>query len=288
MKTQTDSLSHSARVFYDYCLRQKTFNSSVIVQATEDAQALEFLLECFAAIACKKSEKYCASCESCHKILTNQCQDILNIYPEQDRKAVNVEQVRQVRESAFIYPGELDFKVFIIHDCDFMLAPAQNALLKILEEPPKSCGFVLVCSNLSTLLPTIRSRCRIVKFSEAKSDLYQNKYYKSGIGILDALVGRNSVEYSKLCASIGEDRENYRLFLKTFVYILRNIVSVKNTSDIGEDSSQLYDISKRITSKKLINIYNASLETLVQNEANVNIAISQNNLFNKLWLEINP
>lgn len=73
--------------------------------------------------------------------------------------ALNVDAVRQMREQAFILPHESPCQVMILEEAQAMLPPAQNALLKVLEEPPAHTRFILTCENRAQLLSTVLSRC---------------------------------------------------------------------------------------------------------------------------------
>lgn len=85
--------------------------------------------------------------------------------PQDGKKSIGVALIREIRQAAFIKPQELDCRVFIIRHAHLMTTEAQNALLKILEEPPKGVYFLLLCENASLLLPTVRSRAPVLKMS---------------------------------------------------------------------------------------------------------------------------
>ena len=86
------------------------------------------------------------------------------------KKSIGVDSVRLLRREAILVPGELPFRAFLIEDAGAMTAAAQNAALKILEEPPAGVYFFLLSENAGALLPTVRSRAatiRTERFSEA-------------------------------------------------------------------------------------------------------------------------
>lgn len=87
--------------------------------------------------------------------------DLHEISP--DGAEIKVAQAREVREMAQIRPNEAPRQVFIFHDADRMNINAQNALLATIEEPPTPCLFLFVCANERALLPTIRSRCAVIR-----------------------------------------------------------------------------------------------------------------------------
>jgi DNA polymerase-3 subunit delta' len=82
-----------------------------------------------------------------------------------------IEQVRQMRAVAYTRPFQLRQRVFVIDQAQAVHWQAIDLLLKMLEEPPESTTFILVCANGYELRPTIRSRCRRVQFLPVEDEL---------------------------------------------------------------------------------------------------------------------
>ncbi len=80
-------------------------------------------------------------------------------------KIIKIDQIRELEAFVFVGSHRNGNRVVLITDADAMNSPAANALLKILEEPPSSVYFILVSSKTKSLLPTLRSRCRVIPFS---------------------------------------------------------------------------------------------------------------------------
>lgn len=81
-----------------------------------------------------------------------------------DDKTIKVEEIRRLRMDINIMPYQSERKVYIIRDAEKMTADAQNAFLKVLEEPPYYGVIILTCNSINSLLPTIRSRCIVYHF----------------------------------------------------------------------------------------------------------------------------
>lgn len=113
-----------------------------------------------AAVNC--SDQGCAKCPNCHKILNNLHPDV--VFFEPDGNFFTIEQVRELRHEIGLKPFEAQTKVYILDEVDKMTREAANALLKTLEEPPPHIIFILLTSNPDGLLPTVISRCQIVRF----------------------------------------------------------------------------------------------------------------------------
>ena len=111
-----------------------------------------------AAILCRSQDKPCGSCPACRKVLGAGHPDFITI-DDPEKKTVPVDLVRQARSDIYIQPNEADRKIYLFPRAHDMAEPSQNALLKILEEPPSYGVFILLTNNPRKLLPTVRSRC---------------------------------------------------------------------------------------------------------------------------------
>lgn len=118
-----------------------------------------------AAVSCTETDKPCMECIRCSKILRGQSPDVIFITPEKDRVQLGVDVIRRLREDAVFAANELPAKFYIIPDADAMNVQAQNALLKILEEPPAGVMFLLLTESAEKLLVTIRSRAPTLRLS---------------------------------------------------------------------------------------------------------------------------
>ena len=108
-----------------------------------------------AAILCAGEQKPCMGCSACRKAMADTHPDMTTV-TDPDHKNVAVKIVRQIREDMFVRPNEADRKIYIFPQ--ELGVEGQNALLKILEEPPSYGVFILISDNPEKLLPTVRSR----------------------------------------------------------------------------------------------------------------------------------
>lgn len=109
-----------------------------------------------AAILCKDENRPCGRCAICRKAMEGNHPDVITV-DDPEHKTVAVKIVREAREDVFIRPNEADYKVYLFPQ--ELGIEGQNALLKILEEPPSYGVFILLTDNPDKLLPTVRSRC---------------------------------------------------------------------------------------------------------------------------------
>ena len=109
-----------------------------------------------AAMMCQQPQRPCCRCAACRKVLDRVHPDVITV-EDPEHKAVPVRIIRQMRDDVFIRPNEGNHKVYIFPQ--EMGIEGQNALLKVLEEPPSYGVFLLLTDNAEKILPTVRSRC---------------------------------------------------------------------------------------------------------------------------------
>ena len=98
--------------------------------------------------------------------------DIINYRPS--KASFGVDDVREIIDEVNKKPFEGDKKVIIIHQGNKLTIPAQNALLKTIEEPPTEVYIIILCESLELILDTIKSRCEIYKLTPlTKDELYK-------------------------------------------------------------------------------------------------------------------
>ena len=125
----------------------------------------------------------CGTCAVCRRIERGMHPDVLVIAPD-SMGAIKIDVIRDAIDRSGYRPFEARRRVVIIDEADAMQPPAQSALLKTLEEPPASSVFLLVSSMPDALLPTVRSRCPMLRFgalsaAEVSSLLVRDHGYSS-------------------------------------------------------------------------------------------------------------
>lgn len=128
-----------------------------------------------AAILCQEGRKPCLRCTPCRKVMEGNHPDFITV-EDPEHKNVAVKIVRQFREDVFIRPNESDYKIYLFPQ--ELGLEGQNALLKILEEPPKYGVFLLLTDNPDKLLPTVRSRCTELKMQAIPADILRAQLRK--------------------------------------------------------------------------------------------------------------
>lgn len=111
-----------------------------------------------AAMECESplGDMPCGSCPACHKSLGRGHPDVITV--DSDTAIVPIRMIRDMQADAYIRPNEGRRKVYVIPRAQDIQRSTQNVLLKLLEEPPSYCAFILLVENAGQLLPTVRSR----------------------------------------------------------------------------------------------------------------------------------
>ena len=129
-----------------------------------------------AAILCKEADKPCLRCNACRKVMANTHPDFITV-DDPEKKTVTVDLIRDARADMYIQPNEADRKIYLFPRAQDMLPPGQNALLKILEEPPSYGVFILLTDNPEKLLPTVRSRCTELRLNALPEKLLKTQLH---------------------------------------------------------------------------------------------------------------
>jgi DNA polymerase III subunit delta' len=146
------------------------------------AQALNCLAE--------GTARPCGSCTHCTRIERSEHPDVTLIEPDRSkaRPVVKIEVVRNLIRQVHFKPYEGNRRVIIIDDAETVNEQGSNALLKTLEEPSGETVFILVTSQLQSMLPTIRSRCQIVRFAPLSRQIVMDALAREGVELETARV----------------------------------------------------------------------------------------------------
>ena len=129
------------------------------------------------AINCeqRKDGEPCNSCDNCKEILSGRSIDIMEMDAASNR---GIEDVRSLKDKAYLSPSKLKYKVFIIDEVHMMTKEAFNALLKLIEEPPAHTIFILCTTDVSKIPDTVMSRLVKVDFRKGDKEALKNSLKK--------------------------------------------------------------------------------------------------------------
>ena len=152
----------------------------------EKSSGKEFIARVFAmTLQCEKGgTEPCQECHSCKQALSDNQPDIIYVSHEKPN-TISVDDIRaQINNDIAIKPYSSPYKIYIMNEAEKMTPQAQNALLKTIEEPPEYAVIMLLTENADTLLPTINSRCVMLKLRNIKDTLIK-KYLMETMQVPD-------------------------------------------------------------------------------------------------------
>ena len=126
-------------------------------------------------VNCQSDDVPCGECSQCRRIALGQHPDILVLelgtnQEGRTRREIGIDDVRAMQHSAILNPYEANCRVFIVNGAELLSEEASNSLLKLLEEPPPRSLLLLLTASPEALLPTIRSRCRLIELHPVPLD----------------------------------------------------------------------------------------------------------------------
>lgn len=144
--------------------KRRLSHAYILSSPSADKQA-EMAAALAAAVLCTaEGSKACGNCRDCRKLKQGIHPDAVIVRPlvndkGQEKAEIVIEQVRQLVAEGHVLPNESERKIYIIEQAEKLNNEAQNAALKLLEEPPARLVLALCTVNSDALLPTVRSRC---------------------------------------------------------------------------------------------------------------------------------
>lgn len=251
----------------------------------------------------KDDGSFCGVCSDCIKIDNQTHPDC--IYLGSQTKSVSVKTVRAALENAYLAPNEANGKVFILENADTFNEESQNALLKIIEEPPTGVKFVLTAGNKNALLPTVLSRVFVVSADEPTFDQYVSAVKRKDPSLseenakslaffcmhyeganIDTIALQSFFDAQKLAFDFfsGKEknlalvlptgRDTLTMFLQVFMLVAKEIIyciSTGKTRDYIMDAQKLADCCARTSAKKAMGVYSVLEEAFLRIDDNANI-----------------
>lgn len=136
------------------------------------------------ALVCREKDKApCGACPACLRALAGSHPDIRVIEGKGEGGGLSVEQIQEMAADAQRMPDEAPYSVYILVFGERVMEAPQNKLLKLIEEPPGSAVFLMVCRSAQALLPTIRSRAQVFRLmppSEEEAARWLSEHTSAG------------------------------------------------------------------------------------------------------------
>lgn len=146
-----------------------TMPQALLLQGPKGMGKFSYALNLASLLLCDHPNDHaCGHCAACHLLQTNNHPDLIIIKPEEDKKIIKIQQIRDLVEQLQQTPQQGKYQVAIIVPADGMNIAAANALLKTLEEPAGHVCIILLSHQAAMLPATLRSRCQVINFTPAQ------------------------------------------------------------------------------------------------------------------------
>jgi DNA polymerase-3 subunit delta' len=218
---------------------------------------------------CEKSA-ICNECIPCKKIDRICHPDLFLIKSE--GHSIKIDTIRDLQKYLHYKPFEAKYKIAIIHDAEELQMISGNAILKILEEPPPQTIFLLLTLYEEKILPTILSRCQIVRMSHAENEARSISDGDSSHSVLGMTwlgmtqLPKEPDKIFELAKEISKEEQTLELFLETWLNWYQTLLIYKtgatpNHSFFKEKEGFLLSTLKDFTLQELYKRIDAILET---------------------------
>jgi len=154
--------------------------------------------------------------------------DPLDINLQTFEKAVGIEDVRKIQKATLLKPFKGKTKAVVIDTYEDITLEAQNALLKILEEPPANTIILLTTAKKELILPTIISRCKVISLQEKEIKLTENNLAELN-DTLNIIINGKAGDKLKVAQDLAKDKENLiSWFEKMTIFVKNKLIEDSN------------------------------------------------------------
>ena len=191
-------------------------------------------------LLCSSTNEFlpCGKCSACKQSLKNQHPNLFYLQAQEGSKSIKIEQLRSLLSILSLNPIETGRRVLVIINIETMTVQAQNALLKSLEEPQKNDYYILTSSNESAVIPTITSRCRLIRLHPWSQEQVRELLIHNKVSDLRAAeLSQLSQGKPGLALKLDDDQT----YWKAKELADKSFFAVKLISDIPSASASLKD-----------------------------------------------
>ncbi len=258
-------------------LENGKLSHAILIDGGREESRLDVARQTAQALVCTGEHKPCGTCPDCVKALAQSHPDIIVYSGTSTPGSFKVDTVREVRQSANVLPNEAAQKVFILHNAQGMAAAAQNALLKILEEPPRYVRFILTCAGHEQMLQTILSRVSVYTLP---ADGLQGDPEKLAAAqeiaekILLAVAAQKEVDVLKQTSAFEGDKTLFSLCCACMHTLCAQALIGRYTRK--DASGAAAELSSLMPAAQLLQIQNICMDTMddLQNNINNNLLMT--------------
>lgn len=277
-----DGLPPQLRAELEVRLREHRFPHAVLFETGDAACARRVALTVAAGLLCRSDEaRPCGECHSCHKVASGSHPDLLILEGDGGQRSLHVEEIRFLRRDSVVLPNESEVKVYVLLGAQNMSEQAQNALLKVLEEPPERVRFILTCDDRSHLLGTILSRCTLYSIDSGVQSSAGGQAQETAMAIAAAVGGPSELELMRCTAVFEKDRRLMAETLSRLMMLFRQAIMLHAGRGAPDTRPQEQALLRKLVSDFSIARLSAliqavrTIEECMDRNANQNLMITR-------------
>jgi hypothetical protein len=224
-----------------------------------------------AAVCSGEGGRPCGRCPECVRAAAGSHPDILTLDGDADPRAFPVDAIRRIRSDAYVVPCEAARKVYVLRGVQNMAEVSQNALLKVLEEPPENVLFVLTATSAAALLPTVRSRVQVFSLAGKAEE----GGWEEAVRISDAVTAAGEAELLFLTGGLIRNREKLRGVLERLSVLFRDaaVLRAGGGSCLSGQGEAVRSLARKLTRKSLLSLLEETDRAKRAVDANANAAL---------------
>lgn len=154
---------------FQNCIQSDRLSQTYIISAPE-GMGKKTVTEYILSLMMCDTHSSCGGCPSCLSLGKKCHPDVVYIRRDEDKASLGVDNVRSATGDIYTKPLMSDYKAVIVEEMHLATVSAQNAMLKMIEEPPGRVVFFLLCSSMAQILPTIVSRAVVINLGPLSKD----------------------------------------------------------------------------------------------------------------------
>lgn len=272
---------------------QGSTSHAYLIEGENITQSLNLAIFCASVLLCMSKNsrgKPCGKCDSCLKINNSiglSHPDITILSSVGGKSSFHISSIRDMRKDAYILPNEGDRKVYILENAHDMTAQAQNALLKLLEEPPAYVSIFLLTKRREMMLDTVISRCQIITLQDTSVNEKIIEIPKDAFETLEILLSPQGTRFDFFSYFIRKrpKRDDALILLNGMRSLIGKLLIYRTTNNTGlhEISGHEKPLAKLASPRAFMAMADALIEAMntVENNANINALFTA--LAYELW-----
>lgn len=252
-------------------VEQGSFPHGVLIECQNEKDGEDFARFVANCLVCRGTTKPCGMCSDCQKAQKNGHPDIFETDGIKGKsRNFTVDAVREIRDDAFVVPNESDCKVYILKNAHNMNDQAQNAILKILEEPPSYVFFIIVTTSRSTMLETVLSRVQTYSLLSVEEEITE-KEADTVKNFVKALLNVNELALMEQTAVFQKNNQFAKRILGLLSEVFRDaLVRKSGYNREVRFADEVNTLQKSLTAKSLLQLVGVCDELINSVDRNCN------------------